>query len=219
MKIRWFVDFLNKQFQSVYIPYGKYTVDESMIRFKGRLAFRQYLPAKPIKWGVKVWVLAESDTGYLSRFQVYTGREPGGQERGLTHRVVTDLVDHLYGQYTQVYFDNFYTSTDLLSYLKVRQMYACGTVRSNRKNLPTALLPKNVKLQKHEYKVAQKDELSYVVWQDTKPVCVLSNFHDPTAVGTVSRRVRAGGASQQVVVPAAVADYQKYTCVASAIQE
>ena len=210
MKIRWFVDFLNKQFQSVYIPYGKYTVDESMIRFKGRLAFRQYLPAKPIKWGVKVWVLAESDTGYLSRFQVYTGREPGGQERGLTHRVVTDLVDHLYGQYTQVYFDNFYTSTDLLSYLKVRQMYACGTVRSNRKNLLTALLPKNVKLQKHEYKVAQKDELSYVVWQDTKPVCVLSNFHDPTAVGTVSRRVRAGGASQQVVVPAAVADYQKY---------
>ena len=62
VKIRWFVDFLNKQFQSVYIPYGKYTVDESMIRFKGRLAFRQYLPAKPIKWGVKVWVLAESDT-------------------------------------------------------------------------------------------------------------------------------------------------------------
>ena len=58
--------------------------------------------------------------------------------------------------------------------------------------------------------MAQKDALSFVVWQDTKPVCILSNFHDPAAVGTVSRRVRAGGASQQVVVPAAVADYQKY---------
>ena len=210
VKIRWFVDFLNEQFQSVYVPYGTYTVDESMIQFKGRLGFRQYLPAKPIKWGIKVWVLAESDTGYLSKFQVYTGRAPGGQERGLTHRVVTDLVDHLYGQYTQVYFDNFYTSTDLLTYLHVRQVYACGTVRSNRKNLPTALLPKNVRLEKHQYKVAQKDELSFVVWQDTKPVCVLSNFHDPTAVGAVSRRVRVGGASQQVAVPAAVADYQKY---------
>ena len=28
--------------------------------------FHQYLPSKPIKWGAKVWVLAESDTGYLS---------------------------------------------------------------------------------------------------------------------------------------------------------
>ena len=209
-KIRWFVDFLNDQFLSVYVPYGKYTVDESMVKFKGRLEFRQYLPAKPTKWGVKVWVLSESDTGYLSKFQVYTGRTPGGQEHGLSHRVVTDLVDHLYGQYTQVYFDNFYTGTDLLTYLHARQVYACGTVRANRRNLPTALLPKNVRLQRHDYKVAQKDELSFVVWQDTKPVCVLSNFHDPAAVGAVSRRVRLGGGSQQVVVPAAVADYQKY---------
>ncbi|KAK2182827.1 hypothetical protein NP493_334g00007 [Ridgeia piscesae] len=210
VKIRWFVDFLNDQFQAVYVPYGKYTVDESMVKFKGRLEFRQYLPAKPTKWGVKVWVLAESDTGYLLKFQVYTGRAPGGQERGLTHRVVTDLVDHLYGQYTQVYFDNFYTSPDLLTYLHAWQVYACGTVRANRKNLPTALLPKNVNLKQHEFKVAQKDELSFVVWQDTKPVCVLSNFHDPTAMGAVSRRVRLGGGAQQVAVPAVVADYQKY---------
>ena len=63
VKIRWFVNNLNEQFQSVY---GKYTVDESMVKFKGRLEFRQYLPAKPTKLGVKGWVLAESDTGYLS---------------------------------------------------------------------------------------------------------------------------------------------------------
>ena len=61
-KVRWYIDFLNNQFQTVYVPYGKYAVDESMIRFKGRLAFRQYMPAKPIKWGVKVWALAESST-------------------------------------------------------------------------------------------------------------------------------------------------------------
>ena len=82
-KIRWYIAFLNNQFQTVYVPYGKYAVDESMIRFKGRLAFRQYMPAKPIKWGVKIWALAETSTGYLSKFQVYTGRAPEGQGRGL----------------------------------------------------------------------------------------------------------------------------------------
>ena len=82
------------------------------------------------KWGVKVWVLVESDTGYLSKFQVYTGRTPGGQEHGLSHRVVTDLVDHLYGQYTQVYFVNFYTGTDVLKRLDNQcvfdEWHGCG---------------------------------------------------------------------------------------------
>ena len=118
-----------------------------MVKFKGRLEFRQFLPAKP----TKVWVLAEIDPSYLSKFQVYTGRTPGGKERGLSHHVVTNLVDHLYWQYTQVYFDNFYTGTDLLTYLHAWQVYAGGIVRANRKNLPTALLPKNVRLQRHDY--------------------------------------------------------------------
>ena len=65
---------------------------------------------------------------------------------------------------------------------------ACGTVCTNRKRLPKELLPKQLKLNKHEYKVAQKDELTFCVWQDTKAVCVLSNFHDPQAVGVVNRR-------------------------------
>ncbi|KAI0222658.1 PiggyBac transposable element-derived protein 4, partial [Lamellibrachia satsuma] len=50
------------------------TIDESMVKFKGRLAFRQYLPSKRTKWGVKVWSLCESSTGYTWNFQVYTGR-------------------------------------------------------------------------------------------------------------------------------------------------
>ncbi|KAK3773982.1 hypothetical protein RRG08_056754 [Elysia crispata] len=52
--------------------------------FKGRLTFRQYMPGKPIKWGIKVWALSESTTGYMSYFQVYTGRE-AGEEQGLAH--------------------------------------------------------------------------------------------------------------------------------------
>ena len=40
---------------------------EDMDVIGGRMAFHQYMPAKPIKWGVKMWALAESDTGYLSK--------------------------------------------------------------------------------------------------------------------------------------------------------
>ena len=53
-KLRWYIDYLTTRFQGVYTPYGHATIDESMIKFKGRLSFRQYLPAKPIKWGIKM---------------------------------------------------------------------------------------------------------------------------------------------------------------------
>ena len=94
-KLRWFMNFLNDKFMTVYVPDGHFTLDESMIKFKGRLQFRHYMPAKPIKWGVKVWTLAESTTGYMSRFQVYIGRDGNDQEHGLSHRVVMDLSTHL----------------------------------------------------------------------------------------------------------------------------
>ena len=151
------------------MPYGYVKIDESMVKFKGRLSFRQYLPSKPIKWGVKVWVLAESTTGYISRFQVYTGKE-GEQEKGLSHRVVTDLMERFQNKHFQFYMGNFYTGVDLLNKLWISRIYACGTISTNRKGLPVQILPRTIHLEKHEFRVAQKNELSFCHWMDTKPV-------------------------------------------------
>ena len=68
-----------------------------MIKFKGRLSFRQYLPAKPTKWGVKLWNMADSDTGYMHHFQIYTGKEDA-QEKGSSYRVVMDLCSNILGK-------------------------------------------------------------------------------------------------------------------------
>ncbi|XP_030195004.1 piggyBac transposable element-derived protein 4-like [Gadus morhua] len=168
-KMRWFLDCLLAQFQALYEVDGNVSVDESMIKFKGRLSFRQYLPMKPTKWGIKVWVMAESATGYVTNFQVYAG-----------------LLEEM------------------------RTHAACGTVRANRKGLPKSeLLRKKASLNKHEYRVAQMDDLTFCIWQDTKTVMVLSNHHDPTETGTVNRR-KDGANRVPVVVPACLADYQKY---------
>ena len=50
-KLLWFLDHLTSRFQETYTLYGHATIDKSMIKFKGRLSFRQYLLSKPIKWG------------------------------------------------------------------------------------------------------------------------------------------------------------------------
>ncbi|XP_065062200.1 piggyBac transposable element-derived protein 4-like [Rhopilema esculentum] len=43
-----------------YHPHRDVAVDKAMIKFRGSLGFRQYMPAKPIKYGIKVWARADS---------------------------------------------------------------------------------------------------------------------------------------------------------------
>ena len=207
-KLRWLLDHLNRQFQDAYLPYGVVSVDETMVKNKSRFAFKQYMPMKPTKWGVKVWTLAEASTGYAYNFQVYTGRVDGRTELGLGGRVVTDLVEPLLGTNVQVYMDNYFTSVGLMEHLRARGILACGTIRSNRKGLLPQLRPANVRLNKHDYRVAQKNDIVFSVWKDTKSVLTISNFHDPRDVGTVRRKVARVG-RQDVRVPKMVADYQK----------
>ena len=70
------------------------------------------------------------------------------------------------------------------------------------------MLSKQGSLGKHEFKVAQKDGLTFCVWQDTKAVMVLSDYHDPTEKGSVKRRKQERNQTE-VVVAACLSDYQK----------
>ena len=64
------------------MPEDNITVDESLIKYKGHLSFRQYLPSKSTKQGIKIHSHCEASTGYMCNFQVYTGHE-GNQKKGL----------------------------------------------------------------------------------------------------------------------------------------
>ena len=59
-KVRPLLDAVVENFQSSYSPSDNLSIDESMVGFKGRLAFLQYMPKKPQKWGMKSWVLADA---------------------------------------------------------------------------------------------------------------------------------------------------------------
>ena len=75
---------------------------------------------KPCKFGVKVWVLAEANTGYVLGFQVYTGAVllatslEEHASKGLAYRVVMDLMEPYQGKGHRLFMDNFYTSVDLV---------------------------------------------------------------------------------------------------------
>ena len=96
---------------------------------------KQYMPLKPVKSGIKVWVLADSNNGYFSTLQVYTGKEDS-PEKSLGTRVVKQVTGHFHGKKHHVFFDNFITSKELLDDLEKDGIFGCGTARKNRRGFP-----------------------------------------------------------------------------------
>ncbi|KAG5878432.1 hypothetical protein JTB14_015917 [Gonioctena quinquepunctata] len=109
-KIRPVLDMLNNSFQQPYTVGQEMVIDESMIPWRGRLKFRQYIPTKIHKYGVKLFKLC-SPSGYTWKCQIYTGRteeqRPAGL--GIGETVVLALTEGLLDEGRTLYTDNFYT--------------------------------------------------------------------------------------------------------------
>ena len=137
-KVRPLIDHLSSKFEMLYEPSMNVAVDEAMIKFQGRSSLKQYMPKKPIKRGIKVWVLGDSSNGYFSQLDIYTGRKED-REVGLGAYVVKKLMEGLKDKHHHVFFDNYFTSFRLLEDLEKDGIYVCGTARKDRKEFPAAL--------------------------------------------------------------------------------
>lgn len=88
---------LNETFEKCYKPNERHSIDESMVKFKGRIGLRQYMPLKPIKRGYKIWI-RENQSAFVAQFLIYTGKHDGG-EKGLVSRVFKCLTSTLIGKH------------------------------------------------------------------------------------------------------------------------
>ncbi|XP_036834956.1 piggyBac transposable element-derived protein 4-like [Oncorhynchus mykiss] len=132
-------DLWEARLPALYNPGPDVTVDEQLVPFRGRCPFRQYIPSKPAKYGIKSWVACDAKSSYAWKMQVYTGKAAGGgPEKNQGMRVVLDLTTGLSGR--NVTCDNFFTSYDLGQRLLERNLTMVGTVRKNKAELPPALL-------------------------------------------------------------------------------
>ena len=189
-KVRPVLSKVLENIQKAYEPSKNLSVDEGMIAFKGRLSFRQYMPAKPTKYGIKVWMAADSQNGYVSNFSVYLGKEADVPRlNGLGYDVVTKMARPFLKMHRHVFFDNFFTGTKLMEDLLAQDTYACGTVRSNRKDLPPCA--KN-KLKQGEKVSAQRGKLVFTKWHDKRDISFLSTNVLPSEVPRIVQRRKNG---------------------------
>jgi hypothetical protein len=197
-KIRALITQLNTKFEEVYIPSEYISLDESLLIWKGRLLFKQYVPMKRARYGIKQSVVAE-DTGYVYRIKVYTGKEDqeatifGNYElsneteaKTKTDKLVIYMLSGMLNKGYKLFVDNYYSSQKLFTFLHNHGTNACGTIAKNR--IPREV--KITKIPKGESAAWRCDNLLCLKYHDRKEVHMLTTMHDEstTQVPLRSRR-------------------------------
>ena len=131
---------------------------------------------KSHRWGVKLWVLSEADTGYTWRVHVYKGRAgaralPG---QGVGYRAVTNLVQPILNRGHHVTTDSFFTSPQLAHYLWTQRTYLTGTINPARKGLPRRL--QRIHPQQNELVMRNQEQVLVVKTRHNREVTWLSTY-------------------------------------------
>uniref|UniRef100_A0A672GUR1 PiggyBac transposable element-derived protein domain-containing protein n=1 Tax=Salarias fasciatus TaxID=181472 RepID=A0A672GUR1_SALFA len=193
-KIRPLFSFLNTVFRKE-PQTPKQSVDEVMVAYKGKTAgnLRQYIKNKPDKWGFKLFARASED--------------------GFIHdMIVSVLVSTIsLSTTTAIFADNFFTSLELVRYLKDKNCRYTGTARDNRIGKPPL---KSIK--EMEKKAVPRGTYSYVTsddgilalrWKDNKTVTLLSTDIGVEPMSSVHRYCSETKQKEEVSCPAVIKSY------------
>ena len=216
-KVSSFLEFFKDRCKALYQPFQRVAVDERMVKSKHRSGIRQYIKNKPTKWGIKLWVLADSLNGYTCDFDVYIGRHAGHQvsDKGLGYDVVMKLVTPLMNQGYHLYFDNFYTSVRLVKDLFQGLIPATGTAAENRRGFPESM-KKGQEWARRKDRRSMRWERDGVClaqqWKDNRPVTVLTSIASANDFVMVSRKEKVGNVWRNINVkqPKAIDQYNNY---------
>ena len=91
-KIQDLFEIIRTKFSKFYNPSEHLAVDEVIVKFKGRVLFKQYIPKNNKRFSIKMFKLCDS-TGYTHDTNVYLGKDRQGAAQHLTatHATVTNL--------------------------------------------------------------------------------------------------------------------------------
>lgn len=215
-KIRPPLSHLQSRFTEVYRPQQNLSIDESMMPWRGRVAFRQFIPSKPIRYGIKLYLCCESKSSFVCKMDIYSGKKGDQVEKDHGPNVVKRFADSFSGLGHTVFIDSFFSSVELYEHLRKQGTTATGTIRKDRRGLPSQLGA--VKLQKGQTCELKRDiqgnhgdpddqsaSLHAVRFHDKKLVTLLTTCSHGSRVDS-GKKSRTGEA---VVIPKLVHEYNQ----------
>ncbi|KAL4104514.1 hypothetical protein QTP88_019809 [Uroleucon formosanum] len=168
--------------ENCYIVGANVTIDEMLESFRGRCSFRQYIPSKPNKYGIKIQALVDSRTFYTSKMEVYVGTQPDGPYKCENNpaSVVKRLIAPIMKTDRNITMDNWYNSIPLaIDLLKNHNTTVVGTLRKNKREIPLCFLEtKKRQLNSTMFGYDKDILLTSYVPKKNKNVLLISTMHE-----------------------------------------
>lgn len=126
-KIEPFMDSLVDNFSKAFTPFQQLSIDEMIVGFKGRWAYKQYNQSKPHKYHIKSFGLVDSATGYVMKILTYYGADTSyhssaDRDGGVAIKIFGTLLNDI-GRGYHIYADRWYTTKALLVFLAKEKYY------------------------------------------------------------------------------------------------
>ena len=210
------ISYLSCSFSQAYDPGQCLSIDETMIKSKGRAKGKVCTPKKPVKHGFKMYCLSCSCCGYLCNFLMYSGKyvDPVSgktvKKKGEVANTVKELVLETYsGKGHVLYMDRFFTSGPLVEELQERGIYTVGTIKRNAAGFPKEL--RDVTPEKGKFLLQQSEKgTSYYVYNDNSIVAFVTNVFSPPQSTIPMYRLEKSGAMSLAPMPPLVPAYNKW---------
>ena len=204
-KLKPVLESLRKMFGEVFYPFENICIDESLMLFKGRLSFIQFIPSKRSRFGIKLFVICDCETSFVMDFIVYTGKDTDivpDRDLGVSGAVVKTLINRYLHNCHTLWIDNWYSSPLLFDWLHKNSINCCGTVRKNRKEMPKF----STKLAKGEVEAKHIDNILAIKWLDRREVCMLTTLHKNQMKKTDKTNRQTG---ENIMKPHCIVEYNQ----------
>lgn len=200
-KVSCLMNKLLSNFRNAFYPPEQLSLDESLLLFRGRLSFRQYIKGKSAKYGIKFYALCSFD-GYVLNMQIYKGKTPSDGETSKLETLVFSLLEPYLEQGHHLFMDNYYNSVQLSKKLLKRKTHSTGTLRSNRRGTPKCLT--TLKLNKGQHKWKRNGNIYVSKWRDKREVMCITTKYQPKLIKVNNRF------GQEKIKPEEIARYNDY---------
>lgn len=189
-KTRWLIKHFVTTSEELYNPDKHLCIDEIMVAYKGKYCqIRQYMRAKPVKYGIKIWCVCSSKSRYVWNINVYLGKDGEKSVIGTGHDVVLALIQGLEHRRYVCMMDNYFSGVQLFDTLLKHGFYAIGTICVDRVGLPSSM-EGHTKSEKVQYgtlfwNMHRSRRMAAICWYDNRPLYLLSIHFDPVGPETV----------------------------------
>lgn len=188
-KCREMLEHVRQKCLRAYEPSAHLSVDECLYSFRGRCSFKQYMPKKPAKYGLKFWQLVDSSNQYLCNFNVYTGKEGKEVTKNLGEKVTLKLVEPFNNSGRNVSTDNYFTSSQLADRLWERNITLVGTIKHGRREVISQAFPSTKReVLSSDFYFSQHQTLISYVPKKGKAVNILTTQHHDRKVDTSNEK-------------------------------